>query len=48
MTSAIRHWLSTSMPVIGLMRVSKDWDGFKHMLDTAFPKRGNTLNLPLD
>lgn len=34
--------------VIGLMRVSKTWDEFKRLLDIAFPKRGDTLLLPLD
>jgi len=31
---------------IAFMRISKDWDQFKHMLDQAFPKRGDTLQLP--
>ena len=25
--------------VIGLMRLSKDWDGFKDLIDRAYPKR---------
>jgi hypothetical protein len=29
------------------MRVSKTWQQFKHMLDVAHPKRGDTLQLPL-
>jgi hypothetical protein len=33
--------------VIAFMRVSKNWDQFKIMLDQAFPKRGDTLQLPL-
>jgi len=33
--------------VIAFMRVSKNWDQFKLMLDQAFPKRGDTLQLPL-
>jgi hypothetical protein len=33
--------------VITLMRVSKTWPQFKQMLDTAHPKRGDTLQLPL-
>ncbi len=33
--------------VITLMRVSKNWGQFKHMLDVAHPKRGDTLQLPL-
>ena len=33
--------------VITLMRVSKTWQQFKHMLDVAHPKRGDTLQLPL-
>lgn len=32
--------------VMAFMRVSKDWDQFKRMLDQAFPKRGDTLALP--
>lgn len=32
--------------VMALMRISKDWDQFKLMLDRAFPKRGDTLQLP--
>ncbi len=32
--------------VMALMRVAKDWDQFKEMLDQAFPKRGDTLQLP--
>ena len=32
---------------ITLMRVSKTWAQFKHMLDVAHPKRGDTLQLPL-
>lgn len=34
--------------VIALMRVSTEWDGFKRMLDRAFPKRGDTLNIDFD
>jgi hypothetical protein len=33
--------------VITLMRVSRNWGQFKLMLDTAHPKRGDTLQLPL-
>ena len=33
--------------VITLMRVSKNWDQFKLMLDIAHPKRNDTLKLPL-
>lgn len=33
--------------VITLMRVSQTWDQFKMMLDTAHPRRGDTLQLPL-
>jgi hypothetical protein len=29
------------------MRVSKNWDQFKLMLDIAHPKRSDTLQLPL-
>jgi P63C domain len=33
--------------VIGLMRASSDWKQFHQMLDKAFPKRGNVLQLEL-
>lgn len=33
--------------VIGLMRASDTWDGFKSMIDRAFPKRGSNLELDL-
>jgi hypothetical protein len=33
--------------VIGIMRISDSWEQFKRMLDRAFPKRGDTLQLPL-
>ena len=33
--------------VVTLMRVSKNWNQFKLMLDVAHPKRGDTLQLPL-
>jgi hypothetical protein len=33
--------------VVTLMRVSKNWNQFKLMLDIAHPKRGDTLQLPL-
>jgi len=33
--------------VITLMRVARDWNHFKEMLDIAHPKRGDTLSLPL-
>lgn len=33
--------------VLALQRVSKDWDQFKHMLDIALPKRGDSLQLDL-
>lgn len=33
--------------VIGLMRASKDWPEFMRLLNAAFPKRGDTLQLPL-
>lgn len=29
--------------VMGLMRASKTWDGFKNLLDVAFPKQGENL-----
>lgn len=34
--------------VMGLMRVSQNWDDFKRLLDRAFPRRGDTLCLPLE
>ena len=34
--------------VIGLMRASANWDPFKTMLDRAFPKKGQQLNLILN
>jgi P63C domain len=33
--------------VIGLMRLADSWDQFKQMLDRAYPKRGDSLQLPL-
>lgn len=33
--------------VIGLMRASENWDGFKVMIDRAFPKRGTNMELEL-
>lgn len=33
--------------VIALMRISKDWPQFKKMLDAAFPKKGDTLEMDL-
>ena len=33
--------------IITLMRVSRNWNQFKAMLDVAHPKRGDTLQLPL-
>lgn len=33
--------------VTTLMRISKSWGQFKQILDEAFPKRGDTLQLPL-
>ena len=33
--------------VITLMRVCQTWDHFKHLLDIAHPKRGDTLMLPM-
>lgn len=33
--------------VITLMRVAKNWNQFKLMLDVAHPRRGDTLQLPL-
>jgi hypothetical protein len=31
--------------VIGLMRASDNWDGFKSLIDRAFPKRGSNMEL---
>jgi hypothetical protein len=33
--------------VVGLMRLSESWDEFKRMLDKAYPKRGDTLQIDL-
>jgi hypothetical protein len=33
--------------VIALMRISKTWGHFKEMIDQAFPRMGDTLQLPL-
>lgn len=33
--------------VIGLMRISDSWDQFKRLVDRAYPKRGDTIQLPL-
>lgn len=34
--------------VIGFMRASSTWDQFYRLMNRAFPKRGRTLELPLD
>lgn len=34
--------------VIGLMRASATWDHFNRLLQRAFPRKGDTLELPLD
>ena len=34
--------------VMGLMRASSSWDQFKRMLQRGFPKKGETLQMPLD
>jgi hypothetical protein len=34
--------------VTGFMRASSTWDQFYRLMNRAFPKRGNTLELPLD
>lgn len=36
------------LQVIPLMKVSKTWDGFKRLMDTAFPKEGSQQYLDLD
>lgn len=33
--------------VVGLMKIADSWDGFKKMIDRAYPKRGDTLQLNL-
>jgi hypothetical protein len=33
--------------VIGLMRLADSWDQFKRMIDRAYPKRGDSLQLSL-
>ena len=34
--------------VIGFMKTQQTWEGFKRLLNRAFPKKGTTLELPLD
>ena len=34
--------------VVGLMRASTSWEQFQRLLQRAFPKRGSTIDLPLD
>lgn len=36
------------LQIIPLMKVSKTWDGFKRMIDLAFPKRGSQGTLSLE
>ena len=36
------------LQIIPLMKVSKTWDGFKRMIDVAFPKKGSQGMLGLD
>ena len=33
--------------VVGLMRIAETWEGFKTMLDRAYPKQGDSLQLEL-
>ena len=33
--------------IIGLMRVADEWSGFMKMVNRAFPKRGDSLQMPL-
>ena len=33
--------------VVGLMRISESWDEFKKILDRAYPRRGDTLQMDL-
>ena len=33
--------------VIALLRASEDWKGFRRSLDRAFPKFGETIEMPL-
>jgi hypothetical protein len=34
--------------VIALMRASGTWEGFKRSLDRAYPRYGDTIEMPLD
>lgn len=34
--------------VIALMRASSTWDGFKRSIDRAYPRYGDTIEMPLD
>lgn len=36
------------LQVIPLMKVSRDWKGFKKILDVAFPKKGEQMDLDID
>ena len=33
--------------VIGLMRIARTWEEFIDLIDRAYPKRGDTLRLPM-
>jgi len=35
------------LQILPLMKVSKTWDGFKKLLDTAFPKKGDQIQFDL-
>jgi hypothetical protein len=36
------------LQILPLMKVSKTWDGFKRLIDQAFPKKGTQIKLDLD
>lgn len=36
------------LQIIPLMKVSKTWEGFKKLLDVAFPKKGTQIELDMD
>lgn len=36
------------LQIIPLMKVSKTWDGFKKLVDVAFPKKGSQIEMDID
>ena len=36
------------LQIIPLMKVSKTWDGFKKLVDVAFPKKGSQIEMDMD